>query len=415
MKKMVSYDGMKDRARDLIALETKYGAHNYRPLDVVVERAEGVWLWDVNGRRYLDCVSAYSALNQGHAHPRIRATLVEQSQRLSLSSRVVYNDRLPLFLEKLAAVTGYEAALPMNAGVEAVETAMKLARRWGYEVKGIPSNAAEIVVFANNFHGRTIAAISASSTAQYRNDFGPFLPGFIFVPYADIAALERAITPLTCAVMMEPIQGEGGVVVPPDGYLAAAAALCRERDVLFVADEIQTGLGRTGDLFACDRERVHPDILILGKALGGGYYPVSAVVASRALMDLFGAGDHGSTFGGNPLAAAVACTALDVIVEERLSERSRRAGDRLLAGLRAITSPHVRDVRGRGLLVGIELDRPARLLSEALLERGIIAKDTHENVLRVAPPLVIDDESLDFLVDGLGEAIRGLEARAVSG
>ncbi len=412
---MVSYDEMKDRARDLIALEAKYGAHTYRSLDVVVERAEGIWLWDVDGRRYLDCVSAYSALSQGHAHPRIQATLVEQSQRLSLTSRVLYNDRLPLFLEKLATVTGYEAALPMNAGVEAVETAIKLARRWGYLVKGIPSNAAEIVVFANNFHGRTIAAISASSTEQYRSDFGPLLPGFVVAPYADVAALERAITPLTCAVMIEPIQGEGGVIVPPDGYLAAAAALCRERDVLFMADEIQTGLGRTGDLFACDRERVRPDVLILGKALGGGYYPVSAVVASRRLMDLFGVGDHGSTFGGNPLAAAVACTALDVIVDERLPERSHRAGERLLAGLRAVASPHVRDVRGRGLLVGIELDLPARVLSEALLERGILAKDTHENVLRVAPPLIIDDESLEFLVNGLAEAIRGLEARVTSG
>ncbi len=406
---MVSYRSMQDRARDAIALEAQYGAHNYRPLEVVVERAEGVWLWDVEGRQYLDCVSAYSALNHGHAHPRIRATLVEQAQRLSLTSRAMYNDRLPIFLERLATLTGYEAVLPMNAGVEAVETALKLARRWGYEAKGIPSNSAEIVVFANNFHGRTIAAVSASSTAQYRNDFGPFLPGFIFAPFGDIEALKRAITPLTCAVLLEPIQGEGGVVVPPEGYLANVASLCRERDVLLLADEVQTGLGRTGDLFACDHERVRPDALIIGKALGGGYYPVSAVVASRALMDLFGPGDHGSTFGGNPLAAAVATTAIDVLVEERLAERASRAGARLIAQLKAVPSARVREVRGRGLLIGIELDVPARRLSEALLSRGVVAKDTHENVLRIAPPLVIDDETVDMLVSRFTESLRAVE------
>lgn len=405
---MVSYRGMRERTKADIALEARYGAHNYRPLDVVVERAQGVWLWDVEGRRYLDCVSAYSALNHGHAHPRIRSALVAQSERLSLTSRAMYNDQLPRFLERLCDLTGYEAALPMNAGVEAVETAMKLARRWGYRVKGIPANNAEIVVFANNFHGRTIAAISASSTAQYREDFGPFVPGFVFVPFGDLAALKRAITPLTCAVLIEPIQGEGGVVVPPDGFLANAAALCRERDVLFVADEVQTGLGRTGDLFACDHEKVRPDIVILGKALGGGYYPVSAIVASRALMDLFGAGDHGSTFGGNPLASAVARTAIDVLVEERLPERARAAGERLLSALRSLRSPHVREVRGRGLLLGMELDVPARLLSEALLARGIVAKDTHEMVLRIAPPLVIDDEALSILVEGVGAAVDTL-------
>ncbi|HEY9086119.1 MAG TPA: ornithine--oxo-acid transaminase [Candidatus Tyrphobacter sp.] len=407
---MVSYGIMPDRAHELIALEARYGAHNYRPLEVVVERAEGVWLWDVRGRRYLDCVSAYSALNHGHAHPRIRAALIEQSQRLSLTSRAMYNDQLPLFLERLTTITGYDAALPMNTGVEAVETAIKLARRWGYEVKNIPSNRAEIVVFANNFHGRTITAISASSTAEYRSDFGPFLPGFHIAPFGDLAALQRVLSPLTCAVLVEPIQGEGGVIVPPQGFLAGVAGLCRERDVLFVADEIQTGLGRTGDLFACDDEHVRPDILIVGKALGGGYYPVSAILASRALMDLFGAGDHGSTFGGNPLAAAIARTALDVIVEEKLPARARRAGERIVSALRAIPSARIKEVRGRGLLIGVELDMPARTLAEALLERGIVAKDTHESVLRIAPPLVIDDDAIAFLLDRFAEAIDDFSA-----
>jgi ornithine--oxo-acid transaminase len=404
---------MPDRARELIALETRYGAHIYQPLDIVVTRAEGVWLWDVEGRRYLDCVSAYSALNHGHAHPRIRAALLEQAERLSLTSRAIYNDRLPLFLERLANVTRYESILPMNSGVEAFETAVKLARRWGYEVKNIPANRAEIVVFANNFHGRTITAVSASSTAPYRRDFGPFLPGFVFAPFGDLAALERTITPLTCAIVIEPIQGEGGVNVPSDGFLANAARLCRERDVLFIADEIQTGLGRTGDLFACDHEHVRPDVLVIGKALGGGYYPVSAIATSRQLMDLFGTGDHGSTFGGNPLAAAIARTALDVIVEERLPERAKRAGDRILSSLRALKSPHVKDVRGRGLLIGVELAMPARVLSDELLGRGIIAKDTHENVLRIAPPLVIDDETVAMLIERVTEALAGLPASLV--
>jgi ornithine--oxo-acid transaminase len=404
------YAVMPDHAHDLIALEARYGAHNYRPLDLVVTRAEGVWLWDLDGRKYLDCVSAYSALNQGHAHPRIRATLIEQSQRLSLTSRAMYNDQLPLFLERLAKLSGYEAVLPMNTGVEAVETAIKLARRWGYEVKNIPANRAEIVVFANNFHGRTMTAISASSTAQYRRNFGPFLPGFVFAPFGDVSALERTITPLTCAILIEPIQGEAGIRVPPDGFLADAARLCRERDVLFLADEVQTGLGRTGDLFACEHERVKPDVMIVGKALGGGYYPVSAVLANRALMDLFGAGDHGSTFGGNPLAAAVARTSLEVIVEEKLPERAKRAGQRVLDALRAVKSPHVREVRGRGLLIGVELNVPARLLSEALLARGIVAKDTQESTIRIAPPLVIDDEALQMLIDRTSDALTTLPA-----
>lgn len=405
---MVSYRGMQHRDREIIASENAYGAHNYAPLDVVVVRGEGAWVWDADGAAYLDCVSAYSALNHGHAHPRVRAALVEQAQRLSLTSRAMYNDRLAPFLKRLTSLCGYEAALPMNTGVEAVETALKLARRWGYEVKGIPANAAEVVVFANNFHGRTLAAISASSTEQYRADFGPFLPGFVFVPFGDLAALRRALTPHTCAILIEPIQGEGGVNVPPDGYLAGAFALCRERDVLVIADEVQTGLGRTGTLLACDHDGVRPDLLVLGKALGGGYYPVSAVLARRALMDLFHPGDHGSTFGGNPLASAVALAALDALVEERLPERAAAAGERLLAALRAIRSPLVREVRGRGLLIGIELEIPAKRLSEALLARGIIAKETHERVLRIAPALVVQDAALELLADRIAGALDAL-------
>lgn len=405
---MVSYRGMQHRDREIIASENAYGAHNYAPLDVVVVRGEGAWVWDADGAAYLDCVSAYSALNHGHAHPRVRAALVEQAQRLSLTSRAMYNDRLAPFLKRLTSLCGYEAALPMNTGVEAVETALKLARRWGYEVKGIPANAAEVVVFANNFHGRTLAAISASSTEQYRADFGPFLPGFVFVPFGDLAALRRALTSHTCAILIEPIQGEGGVNVPPDGYLAGAFALCRERDVLVIADEVQTGLGRTGTLLACDHDGVRPDLLVLGKALGGGYYPVSAVLARRALMDLFHPGDHGSTFGGNPLASAVALAALDALVEERLPERAAAAGERLLAALRAIRSPLVREVRGRGLLIGIELEIPAKRLSEALLARGIIAKETHERVLRIAPALVAQDAALELLADRIAGALDAL-------
>ena len=399
---------MQERSQELISLEQRYGAHNYDPLDIVVARGEGVWIWDVEGRRYLDCVSAYSALNHGHCHPRIRAALVEQSQRLSLTSRAMYNDRLPSFLERLSELTGYDAALPMNSGVEAFETAVKLARRWGYECKQIRENRAEIVVFENNFHGRTIAAISASSTEHYRKDFGPFVPGFVYAPFDDVAALERAISPATCAVVVEPIQGEGGVIVPADGYLTHVRRICREKNILFVADEIQTGLGRTGDLFACDHDNVRPDILIVGKALGGGYYPVSAILANRALMDLFGVGDHGSTFGGNPLAASIAYAALDTLVDENLPGRARQAGEQVLSTLRALDAPYVKDVRGRGLLVGIECNGPARALADALLGRGIAAKETHETVLRIAPPLVIDDEALGFLLGGLADALTSV-------
>ena len=402
---------LSDPVRELIAGEERYGARNYAPLDLVVERAEGVWLWDVAGRRFLDCVSAYSAVNVGHCHPRVRDALVRQAGRVTLTSRAMRNDRLPGFLEKLTRLCGYEKAVPMNTGVEAVETAIKLARRWGYRSKGIAENRAEIVVFEDNFHGRTIAAVSASTTAQYRAGFGPFVAGFVPVPFGDAAALERALGPNTCAVLIEPIQGEGGVNVPPPGYLRDVRRLCDAHNALMIADEVQTGFGRTGDLFACDHEEVRADILVVGKALGGGYYPVSAALADAAIMDLFEPGDHGSTFGGNPLACAVADAALDVIVSENLTERARRAGAAIVRGLRALGSPSIAEVRGRGLLIGVALRAPAHALSEALLERGVAAKDTRPDVLRVAPPLVIDDEAVEFFLDRFSDAIGALDSR----
>ena len=386
-------------------LEERYGAHNYQPLDIVVSRAEGVWLYDDAGKRYLDCVSAYSAVGQGHCHPHIRAALEAQAKKVTLTSRAMRNDRLGPFLEKLTTFCNFESALPMNTGVEAVETAIKLARRYGYARKGIAENRAEIVVFENNFHGRTTAAISASSTEHYRRGFGPFTPGFVSVPYGDYDALAAAINANTCAILIEPIQGEGGVIVPPDGFLKRAWGLCRERGVLFMADEIQTGLGRTGDLFACDHDGVVPDVLIVGKALGGGYYPISAALASRELMELFGPGDHGSTFGGNPLACAVGIASLEVIERENLPERARSAGARVMSGLREMASPAIVEVRGRGLLIGLELTIAARRVAELLLERGIVAKDTHENVLRIAPPLVIEDSEIDLLLRELQPAL----------
>lgn len=399
-----------ETASNFVDLDERFGAHNYQPLDLVVERAEGVWLTAVGGKRYLDCVSAYSAVNQGHCHPRIRAALVEQAGRVALTSRAMRNDRMGPFLQKLTALCNFEMALPMNTGAEAVETAIKLARRWGYEEKGIPDNAAEIIVFSNNFHGRTTTIISASSEPAYRKHFGPLTPGFNIIPYGDADALERAITPNTCAILIEPIQGESGVIVPPEGYLKRAWALCREHRVLFVADEVQTGFGRTGDMFACDFDSVKPDILVVGKALGGGYYPVSAVLSDGATMSLFKPGDHGSTFGGNPLGSAVAEAALAVIVDEKLASRARYSGAKLMQGLRAISSPLITEVRGRGLLIGIELTIPAKFLAQALLERGVAAKDTHAMVLRIAPPLIITDDEIAFLLDAIASALTSLQA-----
>jgi ornithine--oxo-acid transaminase len=391
---------------DLIGLERQFGAHNYDPLDVVLTRGAGPWVYDIDGRRYLDCLCAYSALNQGHCHPRILRALTAQASRLTLTSRAFRNDQLPLLLERLHDITGMDLALPMNSGAEAVETALKAARKWGYQVKHIPPDRAEIIVCAGNFHGRTISVVSFSSTAQYRQGFGPFTPGFVTVPFGDAEALEKAMTPDTCAFLVEPIQGEAGVIVPPDGYLRDVEAICRRNHVLFIADEVQTGLGRTGRMFAFEHEGVRPDALVLGKALGGGFYPVSAVTAGRELLGVFRPGDHGSTFGGNPLACAVARAALDVIVDERLPARAARLGARLLSGLREIDSPVIWQVRGRGLLVAIDLNVPARPYCEALRAEGVLCRETHETVIRVAPPLVISEEDLEWAIERLRRVLE---------
>ncbi len=391
---------------DLLALEDRYGAHNYKPLAVVVERAEGAWVWDTDGKRYLDCLSAYSAVNQGHCHPRLVRALTEQASRVTLTSRAFHNDQLPLFSEAICEACGMEAVLPMNTGAEAVETALKLARRWGYERKGIPEGEAQIVVCGSNFHGRTITIVSFSTDADYRRDFGPFTSGFRVVPFGDIDALREALGPNVCAFLVEPIQCEAGILIPPDGYLRAAADLCRERNVLFMADEIQTGLGRTGRWLACDHEGVKPDVLILGKALSGGFYPVSAVLASRKVMDVFTPGSHGSTYGGNPLGCAVAREALAVARDERLPERSAELGAWLLDELRrTLKHPEIVEIRGRGLLVGIELRVPARPFCERLKALGMLCKETHDTTIRLAPPLVIAREDLQWAVAQLREVL----------
>lgn len=394
--------------RDYITLEDRYNAHNYQPLDTVITRAQGVWVWDVEGRKYLDCLSAYSAVNQGHCHPRIVQALVEQAHKLALTSRAFRNDQLPLLAKELCELTGYEMMLPMNSGAEAVETALKAARKWGYTVKGVTDDRAEIITCAGNFHGRTITIVSFSPDEQYRDGFGPFTPGFKLIPYGDADALERAITPRTAAFLFEPVQGEGGVVIPPDGYIQRVREICTQHNVLMIADEIQTGLGRTGKLLACEHEEVRPDVVTLGKALSGGMYPVSAVLASREVLGVFGSGDHGSTFGGNPLACAVAREALKVITDEGLCERSAELGEYLLGRLREIESPHVALCRGKGLFVGIVLKPKAgkaRRFCEALKERGVLAKDTHETVIRLAPPLIIEKEELDWVVERIAEVL----------
>jgi ornithine--oxo-acid transaminase len=393
-------------ADELIELESRFGAHNYRPLDVVIERAEGVWLYDVDGKRYLDCLAAYSAVNQGHCHPRILNTLIEQAHRVTLTSRAFRNDQLPLLCRDLHELTGFDAALPMNSGAEAVETAVKAARKWGYKVKGIPDGAAEIIVCANNFHGRTVTIISFSSDQQYRDGFGPFTPGFRIIPYGDAAALRAAITPNTCAFLVEPIQGEAGILIPPAGYLKEAAAICRENRVLLMCDEIQSGLGRTGELFAYMHEGIKPDVLIIGKALAGGFYPVSAVLASKEVLGVFHPGDHGSTFGGNPLACAVARTALRVLVEERLVERSRALGQYFLDRLQTLRSWDLNEVRGKGLWIGIEMLSAARPYCEALKEQGLLCKETHDRVIRIAPPLTITREEIDWAFERIRKVIE---------
>ena len=379
-----------------IQLDETYSAHNYHPLDVVIERAEGVWVYDVEGRKYLDCLAAYSAVNQGHCHPKIREAMIAQLDKVTLTSRAFRNDQMGPFLKELCDLTGYEMALPMNTGAEAVETAVKAARKWGYKVKGVEANKAEIIVCTGNFHGRTTTIISFSSEDQYKEDFGPFTPGFVLVPFGDFAALQEAITPNTVAFLVDPIQGEGGVIVPPEGYLRAAADLCHDHNVLFIADEIQSGLGRTGKLFASEHENVRPDMIIIGKALSGGYYPVSAVIADEPILGLFRPGDHGSTFGGNPLGAAAARAALKVLVDEKLVQQSHELGAYFKGRLERLESEHIKEVRGKGLFIGVELHIPARRFCEALRDRGILCKETHENVIRFAPPLVITKAEIDW-------------------
>jgi ornithine--oxo-acid transaminase len=393
--------------RDFVELENQYGAHNYHPLDVVIERAEGVWVYDIEGKRYLDCLAAYSAVNQGHCHPAILRAMIEQARKLTLTSRAFRNDQLPLFYKELHQLTGYDMALPMNSGAEAVETAIKTARKWGYKVKGIPQDQAEVIVCFNNFHGRTITEVSFSTDAQYRDGFGPFTPGFKAIPFGDAPALHHAITPHTCAFLVEPIQGEAGIIVPPQGFLQQAADICRENRVLLMADEIQSGLGRTGKLFAYMHEGIKPDVLIVGKALSGGFYPVSAVLSSWEIMRLYEPGDHGSTFGGNPLACAVARAALRVLTQEKLVERSAELGAYFLGLLQTLRSRDLQEVRGKGLWIGIELRSPARPYCEALKEEQILCKETHDRVLRIAPPLVIKREEIDWAF----ERIRKVMAR----
>ena len=403
-------DVITTRTEKLLDEADQYGASNYKPLPVVLERGEGVWVWDVDGKRYLDMLSAYSALNQGHRHPSILEAAEEQLGRITLTSRAFHNDQMGPFLKELCELTGYEKALPMNTGAEAVETALKMVRKWGYTRKGIPQDEAEIIVCENNFHGRTTTIVGFSSEPQYRAGFGPFPKGFRMIPYGDADALAAAITDRTAGFLVEPIQGEGGVIIPADGYLARVAEICKARRVALMADEIQTGLGRTGRMFCADWEGVRPDVLIIGKALGGGVYPVSAALADAELMDVFTPGDHGSTFGGNPLGAAVARASLKVIVDEDLPARADALGRWFMEQLRRIDSPHVLEVRGKGLMVGVEIREssgPARPFCEALQERGILAKETHGQVIRFAPPLIIERSTLE-------DALEDIEAVLVN-
>jgi ornithine--oxo-acid transaminase len=393
---------------DYLAEVDRYSAHNYHPLPLILSRGEGAWVWDVDGNKYLDCLAAYSALNQGHRHPAIVQAAKEQIDRLTLTSRAFHNDQMGPFLRELCELSGYEKALPMNSGAEAVETAIKAVRRWGYRVKGIPSDQAEIIVCENNFHGRTTTVVSFSTEHSYNVDFGPFTPGFKVIPYGDAQALEDAITPNTAAFLVEPLQGEGGVVLPPEGFLAQAAEICKNNNVLLVADEIQSGLGRTGKMFCSEWENVKPDVMVVGKALSGGFYPVSAMLADDEVMGVFGPGDHGSTFGGNPLGAAVARAALKVLVDENLAERALELGEWFMGELRAMESPHVADVRGKGLMIGVVIkdeSGPARPFCEGLMEKGILAKETHEQVVRFAPPLVVEKADLEWALEPIGDVL----------
>jgi len=396
------------RTEELIREVEQYSARNYNPLPVVIARGEGVWVYDVEGRKYLDMLSAYSALNQGHRHPKIIQALLDQAAKITLTSRAFHNETMGPFLKRLCDMAGYDQALPMNTGAEAVETAIKAARKWGLLKKGVPENQGEIIVCENNFHGRTVTIVSFSSEEQYRRGFGPFTPGFITVPFGDAEALEKAMGPHTVAVLAEPIQGEGGVLVPPQGYLAKMRELASKHNVLMMLDEIQTGLGRTGRMFAYEYETAKPDVLILGKALGGGVYPVSAVLASAEVMGVFNPGDHGSTFGGNPLGAAVAQAALEVLLEEDLPGRAFELGSYFMDGLRSMHSPYVQEIRGRGLLIGVEIKKEygsARPFCERLMEEGLLCKETHEQTIRFAPPLVITREEIAWALERIQKVL----------
>ncbi|MDP3148866.1 MAG: ornithine--oxo-acid transaminase [Ignavibacteria bacterium] len=393
---------------EIIDIEDKFGAHNYHPLDVVIEKAKGVWVWDVDGNKYLDCLAAYSAVNQGHCHPRIVNKAKEQLDKVTLTSRAFRNDQLPFLCKELCELTGYEMMLPMNSGAEAVETALKAARKWGYKIKGVEENKAEIICCTNNFAGRTISIISFSTEVQYKDGFGPFTPGFKIIPYGDIELLEQMITKDTVAFLVEPIQGEGGVIVPPEGYLQKAYEICRKNYVLFIADEIQSGLGRSGKLFAFEYDKIRPDAVIIGKALSGGCYPVSAVLADRKLLGVFNPGDHGSTFGGNPLGAAIARESIKVLIEEKLVENSFEMGNYFREKLNGIKSKHVKEIRGKGLFIGVELHPEAggaRRFCEALKDRGLLCKETHTNVIRFTPPLVITKEEIDWAMEKVAEVL----------
>ena len=398
-------------SRDYIILEDLYGAHNYHPLDVVITKAKGIWVWDVEDKRYLDFLSAYSAVNQGHCHPRIIKAFQSQARRLTLTSRAFRNDQWPFLAKELCEFMGYEMVLPMNSGAEAVETSIKAARKWAYQKKGIPQDEAEIIACSNNFHGRTITLVSFSTEPLYRNDFGPFTPGFVVIPYGDPAALERAINPNTAAFLVEPYQAEAGIMIPPEGYLRRAKEICSENNVLFIADEIQTGLGRTGKVLACEYEGVKADLAIIGKSLGGGCYPISAVLSSREVLGVFKPGEHGSTFGGNPLACAVAREAIRVIKEEKLMENAVEQGKYFLDKLKTIKSKHIKEVRGKGLLIGVELVPEAggaRRFCEELKKEGLLCKETHENVIRFAPPLIIKQKDLNWAFKRIKKVLKSM-------
>jgi ornithine--oxo-acid transaminase len=391
--------------QNVISQTEKYGANNYHPLPIVISKAEGVWVEDPEGNKYMDMLSAYSAVNQGHRHPKIIAALKEQADRVTLTSRAFHNDQLGPWYEKIAKLTKMDMALPMNTGAEAVETAIKAVRRWGYDVKGIAENQAEIIACEGNFHGRTMSAVSLSSEAEYKRGFGPMLPGIKLIPYGDIEALKEAITPNTAAFLLEPIQGEAGIVLPPKGFMKAAYELCKKHNVLFVADEIQAGLARSGKMFACEWEDVTPDMYILGKALGGGVFPISCVVANKDVLGVFNPGSHGSTFGGNPMACAVSIAALEVLEEEKLAERSLELGNYFIERIKEIKNPLIKDVRGRGLFIGVELVEPARKYCEELKEKGLLCKETHDTVIRFAPPLVITKEELDWAIERIQQVL----------